>query len=34
LTIGRTLIARLNYDPDELLQRVRYATEEAAKQWG
>src|SRR5262249_32164346 len=29
-TIGKALLGRCNYDPDELLRRVRYATEDAA----
>jgi hypothetical protein len=33
-TIGRAMLGRCNYDPDELLRRVRYATEQAAARWG
>ena len=33
-TIGKAMRGRCNYDPDELLQRVRYATEDAARKWG
>ena len=34
LTIGKAMLGRCNYDPEELLRRVRYATEDAASQWG
>jgi hypothetical protein len=34
LTIGKALLGRHNYDYDELLRRVRYATEDAAARWG
>jgi Transposase DDE domain len=34
LTIGKAMIDRCNYEPDELLRRVRYATEDAASKWG
>ncbi len=34
ITIGKAMLGRCNYDPDELLRRVRYATEDAASQWG
>jgi hypothetical protein len=34
LTIGKAMLGRCNYDPDELLRRVRYATEDAAARWG
>jgi hypothetical protein len=33
-TIGKALLARFNYQPDELLRRVRQATEQAAARWG
>jgi hypothetical protein len=33
-TIGEALLGRWNYDPDELLRRVRYATEDGASRWG
>jgi hypothetical protein len=33
-TIGKAMLGRCNYDPEELLRRVRYATEQAAGQWG
>jgi Transposase DDE domain len=34
ITIGKAMLGRCNYDPDELLRRVRYATEDAASKWG
>ena len=34
LTIGRAMLGRCNYDPDEVLRRVRHATEQAAARWG
>ena len=34
MTIGKAMLGRCNYHPDELLRRVRYATEDAASQWG
>lgn len=34
ITIGKAMLKRCNYDPDELLRRVRYATEQAAGRWG
>ena len=34
LTIGKAMLGRCNYDPEELLRRVRYATEDAASRWG
>jgi Transposase DDE domain len=33
-TIGKALLARFNYNPDDLLRRVRYATEDAGSKWG
>jgi hypothetical protein len=33
-TIGRAVVDRLNYPPDRLLQRIRWATIEAAGKWG
>ena len=33
-TIGKAMLDRCNYDPEELLRRVRYATEDAASRWG
>lgn len=33
-TIGKAMLGRCNYDPEELLRRVRYATEDAAARWG
>jgi Transposase DDE domain len=33
-TIGKAMIDRCNYEPDELLRRVRHATEDAASKWG
>lgn len=33
-TIGRAMLDRTNYAPDELLQAVRRATNQVAKQWG
>src|SRR5262249_38169505 len=33
-TIGKGLVSGFNYIPDELLRRVRYATEQAAARWG
>jgi Transposase DDE domain len=33
-TIGKAMLSRCNYDPDELLRRVRYATEQVAARWG
>jgi Transposase DDE domain len=33
-TIGKAMLGRCNYDPDELLRRVRYATEQVAARWG
>ena len=33
-TIGKAMLPRLNYPPDELLRRVRYATEQVAARWG
>jgi hypothetical protein len=33
-TIGKALLGRCNYDPEELLRRVRNATEDAAARWG
>ena len=34
ITIGKAMLGRCNYDPNELLRRVRYATEDAAARWG
>jgi Transposase DDE domain len=34
LTIGKAMLGRCNYDPEELLRRVRNATEDAAARWG
>jgi hypothetical protein len=34
ITIGEAKLGRCNHDPEELLRRVRYATEAAASQWG
>jgi hypothetical protein len=34
ITIGKAMLGRCNYDPDELLRRVRYATEQVAARWG
>jgi hypothetical protein len=28
------MLRRCNFDPEELLRRVRYATEQAAARWG
>jgi hypothetical protein len=28
------MLGRCNYEPDELLRRVRYATEQVAARWG
>ena len=33
ITIGKAMLTRCNYDPDELLRRVRYATEDVAAKW-
>jgi hypothetical protein len=33
-TMGKAMLSRGNYDPEELLRRVRYATEDAASKWG
>jgi hypothetical protein len=33
-TIGKAMLERCNDDPEELLRRVRYATEDAAARWG
>jgi hypothetical protein len=33
-TIGRALVDRFHDSPDELLRRVRYATEQVAMRWG
>jgi hypothetical protein len=34
ITIGKAMLGRCNYDPEELLRRVRYATEQVAARWG
>jgi hypothetical protein len=34
ITIGKAMLGRCNYDPEELLRRVRNATEDAAARWG
>ena len=34
ITIGKAMLKRCNYDPDQLLRRVRNATEYAAARWG
>ncbi len=34
ITIGKAMLSRSNYDPEELLRRVRYATEQVAARWG
>ena len=34
ITIGKAMLRRCNYDPDELFRRVRYATEQVAARWG
>jgi hypothetical protein len=34
ITIGKAMLGRCNYEPDELLRRVRYATEQVAARWG
>ena len=34
ITIGKAMLGRCNYDPEELLRRVRYATEQVAMRWG
>ena len=34
ITIGKAMLGRCNYDPGELLRRVRYATEQVAARWG
>src|SRR5262249_2577925 len=33
-TIGKAMLERCNYDPEELLRRVRYSTEDAAPRGG
>ncbi len=33
-TIGKAMLGRCNYDPELLLRRVRYATEQVAARWG
>ena len=33
-TIGKAMLGRWNDDPEELLRRVRYATEDAVARWG
>jgi hypothetical protein len=33
-TIGKAMLGRSNYDPEDLLRRVRYATEQVAAKWG
>jgi hypothetical protein len=34
ITIGKAMLGRCNYDPELLLRRVRYATEQVATRWG
>lgn len=34
ITIGKAMLRRCHYDPEELLRRVRYATEQVAARWG
>jgi hypothetical protein len=34
ITIGKGMLRRCNYDPEELFRRVRYATEHVAARWG
>jgi len=34
ITIGKAMLGRCNYEPDELLRRVRHATEQVATRWG
>jgi hypothetical protein len=34
ITIGKAMLGRCNDDPEELLHRVRYATEQVAARWG
>jgi hypothetical protein len=34
ITIGQAMLRRCNYDPEEHLRRVRYATEQLAARWG